>query len=246
MSTTAPETGSPADAQAAAPRPPRPLVALISATPASIPPVTAAFADAFPDAVLWNILDDRLLPEAEARGGLTEDLQRRMGRLIEHAVGEGADAVLLTCSLYGPVTATLRDGVDVPLLPPDGAVFDAVLRAGHRRVLLVASNPASRDDSRRRLLEQAAREGVSLDVDAVVVPGAVRPALANDEEGLVEALYSALLPALGEHPGTEAVLLAQYSLAPAAPALAQALGIRVHSSPQAAAQALHDQLTADR
>ncbi|ABS03963.1 aspartate/glutamate racemase family protein [Kineococcus radiotolerans] len=223
---------------------PRPLVALISATPASIPPVTAAFADAFPDAVLWNILDDRLLPEAEQRGGVTDELAQRMGRLIEHAVREGADAVLLTCSLYGPVTAALREAAPVPLLPPDGAAFDAVLRSGHRRILLVASNPASMNDSRRRLLQQAASEGLQVEVDAVVVPGAVRPALEGDQEALTEALYSALLPALAEHPDTGAVLLAQYSLAPAAPALASELGRRVYSSPQAAAELLHQQLTA--
>ena len=63
-----------------------PLVALISATPTAIAPAESAFARNFPSARLWNILDDRLLTEADSRGGLDDELRARMGRLIDHAL----------------------------------------------------------------------------------------------------------------------------------------------------------------
>ena len=74
-----------------------PTVALVHATPAAMAPARSAFADRFPQARLWNLLDDRLISEAEATGGLTPALRHRMQTLIRHAVDGGADAVLLSC-----------------------------------------------------------------------------------------------------------------------------------------------------
>ena len=45
-----------------------PTVALIHATPAAMAPARAAFADRFPEARLWNLLDDLLISDAEAAG----------------------------------------------------------------------------------------------------------------------------------------------------------------------------------
>ena len=41
--------------------------------------------------------------DADAAGGLTPALRDRMSTLIRYAVDGGADAVLLSCSMYGPV-----------------------------------------------------------------------------------------------------------------------------------------------
>jgi hypothetical protein len=79
-----------------------PTVALIHATPAAIGPARMAFSERFPRATVWNLLDDLLISQAQSAGGLTPALRGRMERLIEHAVAGGADAVLLTCSMYGP------------------------------------------------------------------------------------------------------------------------------------------------
>jgi hypothetical protein len=72
-----------------------PTLGVIHATPASIAPARAAFADRFPDARLWNLMDGRLAGDADREGRLTPALRRRMLSLIAHAIDGGADAVLL-------------------------------------------------------------------------------------------------------------------------------------------------------
>ena len=54
-----------------------PRIALISATPLAIAPATAAITAALPAATVWNLLDDRLLADAQTEGGEnTEGMSR--------------------------------------------------------------------------------------------------------------------------------------------------------------------------
>lgn len=216
----------------------RPLIAMISATTASIGPATAAFAEEFPQARLWNVLDDRLQQDAAERGSVDEALAARMGRLVEHAVTEGARGILLTCSLYGPLVESLAPTVPVPLLAPDGAAFADALSGGHRRILLIASAREPLGDSSARFQDAAARVGHDLAIDGVVAAGAATAALAGD----VDALVRFLRTAVDSRPRPDAVLLAQYSLAPAAEQLAAATGLPVYAGPRGAARRLRAEL----
>ncbi|PSM40379.1 hypothetical protein C6Y14_27200 [Streptomyces dioscori] len=210
-----------------------PKIALISAVPTAIPVARTALYDVLPDAVVWNVLDDRLLVDADSRGGLDAGLRRRMQRLIEHALAEDADGVLLTCSLYGPVARGTH--ASVPVMAADESAFTDIAEAGYTSVLVLASLDAARDDSVERL-ETALRDaGANSRVVGRTVPGATAAAKAEDHDGLVAALVDACadLPA-----DVEAVFLAQYSLAPAGDALRKAVGIPVVSGPASAAAAL--------
>ncbi|WP_236796991.1 aspartate/glutamate racemase family protein [Amycolatopsis sp. GM8] len=210
---------------------PAPKIALINAVPAAIPPAQAALHDSLPDAVVWNILDDRLLVDADSRGGLDAGLRRRMRRLIDHALAEDADGVLLTCSLYGPVAQGTHAGV--PVMASDEAAFADIARAGYASVLVLASFDGARDDTVRRL-ETALREaGASSRVVGLSVPAAMDATKAGDHDALV----TALVKACANRPA-DAVYLAQYSLAPAGNALQEAVGVPVISGPKSAAAAL--------
>ena len=222
-----------------------PLIALISAVPTAMAPVEAAFAESFPQDRRWNLLDDRLMTDATAQGGLTPALHQRMERLIAHAVQEGADAILLTCSLYGPVAHDVAADTPSarPLLAPDDAVFAAARSGGFRRVLVVSSGAAPLQDSVARL-----RDALDVGVDLVPVlsEDAASAARANDAEGLVEALAAAVERALPSRPASAeptAVLLAQFSLAPAAAELERRLGLPVLAGPQHAVALLHRHFT---
>lgn len=211
-----------------------PKIALINAVPASIPPARDALSESFPEAQVWNLLDDRLLSDADERGGLDDGLRSRMTRLIEHAIAEGADGVLLTCSLYGPVARGFHS--DRPVLAPDEAAFDDLARAGHGRILVVASFETAKDDSVARLSE-ALGDGTA--VSGVAVPAAMAATKTGDTEALVTALIDACRPLAAEF---DAVFLAQYSLAPAGERLRAALGVPVVSGPASSAAALRRRL----
>ncbi|GAA1680505.1 hypothetical protein GCM10009830_29430 [Glycomyces endophyticus] len=213
-------------------------IALINAVAAAIAPAQDALARDFPQAEVWNLLDDRLLADADARGGLDDDLRARMNALIALALDSGADGVLLTCSLYGPVAQGYRS--ERPVLAPDESAFADLAAAGHARVLVVASFDTAKDDSAARLREALGDNGT--EVTALAVPAAMAATKAGDADALATALVDACRPLAAD---VDAVFLAQYSLAPAGDRLAAALGLPVVSGPASAAAALRRRLAED-
>ncbi|MEV7941752.1 MULTISPECIES: aspartate/glutamate racemase family protein [unclassified Kitasatospora] len=219
-----------------------PRIALISAVPTAMAPAAEALREGFPEAEVWHLLDDRLLSDADEQGGLTAALRARMHRLIEHAVRGGADAVLLTCSLYGVVAQEAAGGVAVPVLAPDQAAFEQIAAGGLRHVLVVASFEAALRDSvdRLRTVLASSAPAPGVEVSGLVVPEAKAVTAAGERDRLVSVLVEGVSAAIAD---ADAVFLAQYSLAPAARALAAALEMPVVSGPASAASVLRTLLS---
>jgi hypothetical protein len=214
-----------------------PRIALISATPAAIAPAVAGMNSEFPAADVWNILDDKLLSDASERGGVTPDLQERMRRLIAHAITEGADGILLTCSQYGVVATDTT--ATIPVMSPDEAAFEAALWGGYGRILLVASLQGALDDSVARFGAVAKDRGSSIEILGAASPAALEATKSGSNDALLTALTATIEPFVGR---IDAVLLAQYSLAPVALDLSDRIGLPVISGPQSAAAKLRDTL----
>lgn len=214
-----------------------PLVAMIHAVPAAHRIAHEAFAQEFPQATVWNVLDDRLLVDANAAGGLTDALRRRMLRLIGHVMDGGAQGLLLTCSSYGEVVDTARELWDVPVLKSDESMFKAALAGPYRRVAVVASVPPAVPAAVAQLeaLVPAVRPDRPVDIVTALSEDA-----AADAETAARHLAEALRAAGGAD--VDAVLLAQYSLAPARDALADVLGVPVLDGAGAAARELRSLL----
>ncbi|GGY98087.1 aspartate/glutamate racemase family protein [Streptomyces poonensis] len=219
---------------------PQPLVAMIHAVPAAARTAQEAFAHEFPQATVWNVLDDRLLDDARAVGGLSDALRRRMLRLIGHVIEGGAQAVLLTCSSYGEVVDTARTLWDVPVLKSDEAMFQAALAGPFARVAVVASTAPAVPAAVAQLeaLAPAVRAGRPVDIVTALSESAAGPADAEETaRHLADALQAA---GAGD---ADAVLLAQYSLTPARAALSALLGVPVLDGAGAAARELRGLLT---
>jgi Asp/Glu/hydantoin racemase len=216
-----------------------PLISLISATPLAIPPAAGAFREIFPEARLWNLLDDRLLDDATEQGGVTEGLADRMTRLIRHAETEGADGILLTCSMYGPIAERLSRELTIPIYAPDASAFQAALDGPFQRILLLASATGPLEDALERFTRTAAAAGRDLAVTGTVAEGAAAAAAAGDTGLLGRTLEAACAE---QEADFDAVLLAQYSLSPAADALSHALGKPVLAGPKLAAATLRARL----
>ena len=216
---------------------PAPRVALVGAVAAAAPPAERAFAEVFPRAQTWNLLDDRLITDALDAGGVTGPLTARMTTLIDYAIGNGAAGVLLTCSMYGPVAHAVAARAAVPVLAADDAAFADAASGGFGRMALVASLPLPLADARERFDAFLAARGARLDVVDVL---ADRAAGTVDAGAVADALEEALrgIP-------VDAVLLAQYSISPAAATLQDRLGIPVLTGPARAAARMRAALTGD-
>jgi hypothetical protein len=221
----------------AAGTPAGPLIALISATTSAIGPAAAAFAQEFPEARLWNILDDRLLSDAEDSSGVTPQLAARMERLIQHAVGGGAGGILLTCSQYGFVSRSVS--IPVPIQAPDDAAFAEILAGGFGSVLIVASLPSTLADTTARLTAAGAEAGTPVQLDGICPADGAGLVAAGDYARLASTLNEAIR---ARAPEPDALLLAQYSLAPVAEILQPMTRTAVLSGAACAARRLRAEL----
>jgi hypothetical protein len=212
------------------------MIAAVHATPASIAPLTAALANELPGAQMWNIVDDRLGPDADAVGGqLTPELRERMLNLVRYGVNGGADAVVIACSMYGEVGKATEKLFATPVFTSDADMMADIVRTAPRRVAVVASLQGAAADTSARLTAALAAGQNSTEVVPVFCDGAAAAAARADIPAVVGALAAGLEGVDGSF---DMVCIAQYSLSPAADELAAKIAVSVVAPTRAAARAI--------
>ena len=117
-----------------------PRVALIHALAQSIAPINEALAREWPACRRVNLLDDSLSADlAASAAGLDDTMTARFVALADYAVDAGAQAILFTCSAFGPcIEAVARKYPGRPVLKPNEAMIAEAVASG-RRIGLVAT-----------------------------------------------------------------------------------------------------------
>src|SRR6188768_2454228 len=104
-----------------------PRIALIHATPLAIEPIADAFTRLWPQAQLMNLLDDSLSVDRARDGKLTDAMTLRFVDLSLYAVSTGCNAILFTCSAFGPAIEAAGNAAGVPTLKPNESMFEQAL-----------------------------------------------------------------------------------------------------------------------
>ena len=209
-----------------------PRIALIHALAHSPPPINAALAEMWPEAERMNLLDDSLSADLAKGGRLDAAMTARFIALADYAVGAGADAILFTCSAFGPcIDEVKRRHAALPVLKPNEAMIDeAVARAGARgRIGLVASFAPT-------LASMPAEFPPGTPLRTRLAEGAMaaldRGDGATHDAAVLQAARSLV------HEGCTVIALAQFSLARACPVLQAALAQPVLATPDSAVRRL--------
>ena len=198
-------------------------IALIHAMRHSPPPIEAAFAAAWPEARLRNLLDDSLAADLARAGRLTEAMTQRFLTLARYAAGTGADGILFSCSAFAPcIEACARDLAPLPVLKPNEAAIEEALGFG-RRIGLLATFAGT-------LTSMPPEFPPGVEVVTCLADGALA-ALDAGDGAAHDRLAAEASVALK---GCDVVLLGQFSLARAAGAVAQATGRPVVTTPGSA------------
>jgi hypothetical protein len=219
-----------------------PRIALIHALRLSPPAIMEAFARLWPEPMLMNLLDDSLSADLARDGALTPAMTERFLGLAAYARRTGADAILFTCSAFGPpIEAVKAAHPTIPVLKPNEAMIDAALEAAPSgRIGLVATFRPTFDSMRPEFAEAAARRGITLDLREGFAEGAMA-ALEQGDGAAHDARAAVAATGLGD---CEAIALAQFSLARAAPVVARATGRPVLTTPDSAVARLRSLLGA--
>jgi Asp/Glu/hydantoin racemase len=212
-------------------------IALIHATPAAVGPIQAAFAKQWPEPDLVNLLDDSLSRDRALLPDLTDSMYARFDAMGGYAVSIGAAAILFTCSAFGPAIERVARSVAIPVLKPNEAMFGEAITIGGRIGMLATFEPSIASMA-SEFEEQAANAGASTTLQSAMVPDAMAALLAGDRDRH-DALVGRAAPSLGN---CNAIMLAQFSMAPAADLLRRQLSVPVLTSPSAAVAALKARL----
>ena len=209
-------------------------IALIHALAHSVAPINDELAQAWPEAQRMNLLDDSLSADLAQHGqGLDVAMHRRFETLADYAVGTGAQAILFTCSAFGPcIDAVARRHHGIPVLKPNEAMV-AEVAAQSGRVGLIASFAPT-------LVSMPPEFPVGVDLRCALAAGAMEALNSGD----VEAHDALVVGAARElaAAGCSVIALAQFSMARAAPAVRHALGLPVFTTPGSAVRALRQRL----
>lgn len=210
-------------------------IVLIHATPVATAPVHVAFGQIWPEAELVDLLDTGLTLDRQRAPELTEDLIDRFVTLAGYGHRIGAQAILVTCSAFGPAIERAAAVLPIPVLKPNEAMFRAALAAGSRIAMLATFAPAVGTMSH----EFDCLADADATLDTVVVEGAMEALRRGDEtthNRLVAAAAAGLV-------GYDAVMLAHFSTARAAAAVRAVIGPSVVTAPHAAVNAVRAALT---
>ncbi|HET9042486.1 MAG TPA: aspartate/glutamate racemase family protein [Burkholderiales bacterium] len=214
-----------------------PRIALIHAVPMAIGPVAAAFETLWPEAERINLLDDSLSVDRQRAGALTPDITARIGALADYARACAADGILYTCSAFGTAIDAVARAAAIPVLKPNEAMFEEALATG-RRIGMLATFPPSVAGMEAEFRAQAGTSGAT--IATLCVPEAMAAAQRGDM-----ATHNALLVEAARGPqaqGFDALMLAQFSMAPASAAVQAVTRCPVLTSPASAVRRLKQAL----
>ena len=205
-------------------------VALIHALRHSAAPVEAAFASLWPEAALMTLMDDSLSADLAREGALRPAMTRRFLTLARYAADAGADAILFTCSAFGPcIEACQADLASLPVLKPNEAMIEEAVSIGPRIGLLASFAPS---------LATLPPEFQAARPDAQITTALAYGALNALDDGDAARHDALVAEAAAGLRACDVIALGQFSLARAAPAVAAATGKPVLTTPESAVRKL--------
>ena len=214
-------------------------IGVIHATRVAVSPIEAAFESHWPEAEVVQLIDESLMRDLDRVGHLTPAITGRVEHLAAFAHRGGAQAILFSCSAFGPAIEAVQEKLPIPVLKPNQAMLDEALALGGRIRVLATFRPSG-PSIRRELEALAALRKVDLDIEGSYVSGALDAHHAGDGD-----THDALIAeAAVDGPQADAVLLAQFSMARARNEVARRVDAKVLSSPESAVLTLERMMRA--
>ncbi len=161
---------------------------------------------------------------------LTDAIYARFDALGAYSVAIGADGILFTGSAFGPAIERVANAVSIPVLKPSETMFTEAITT-EARVGMLATFEPSISSMEAEFKTDAANARASVTLESVYVPDAMAALLDGNREKH-DIVVAEAAPALAH---CSAIMLAQFSMAPAAAKLRQRLpGVPVLTSPGSA------------
>ena len=208
-------------------------IALVSVTLNAVNPMTEYLSGRDPELHLVNYLDSYLLEKVGNEGGINDSSVRRMFDMLSTACADGADGVILTCTIFSPYVPYFSGLLSRPVVCPDGAMLDEAAGCPGRTAILCTFT-GTVDITRNMYCGFRRKRGLPETVDMYVVDGAYEAGKRRDFAVHDRLIQEKIRELDGRY---EQIVLAQISMAGAAAGV-KAKHARVFTSPESTYQSL--------
>lgn len=208
-------------------------IALVSVTLNAVNPMTKYLMEQSADLTVINYLDSYLLEKVKKDGRITDESIGRMFQMLTQACADGADGIILTCTIFSPYVESFSKLLSVPIVCPDGAMLDMVSKKDGKTVILCTFE-GTVETTRNLYLSYCENNKTSKEVDMIVVPGAYEAAGRGD----MKRSYDLILENVKElDTSYDKIVLAQISMSEAVNGYTAGHAV-IYTSPSSAYQVL--------
>ena len=203
-------------------------IAAIYTGVALVKPLSDLLKEALPGYEVMNMLDDSMIAEIIANGGMTKSVKRRLYSYYDIACSAGAELILNTCSSIGDAVYGAREFIPIPIVRIDEAMARlAVSQAS--RIAVLATLPTTLDPTIRLINLCAQEAGKKITTVSALASGAFAAITAGDAATHDRLIAEKAKLIIDE---CDIILLAQGSMARMEEPLRQLTGKTVLSSPR--------------
>lgn len=152
------------------------------------------FDEVIPEAENFHVVDECILRQLMAAGGLTPGIVRRIALQASLIMEGGADLILFTCSSTSPAVDVVRPLIDIPILKIDDPMTDKAVALG-KRIGVVTTAKTTLKASVDLIHARAVEKGKTVEVISTLEMAAFEARLngnVNEHDRLVELAIAKL------------------------------------------------------
>jgi Asp/Glu/hydantoin racemase len=173
----------------------------------SVDTLKSLFGEIIPEAKVYNIVDDSMLPEIMSSCGVTENVIKRYCAYARQAEVIGADLIFSQCSSAGPAADAASKLIKTPILKVDQAMAEEAVNKG-KRIAVVATIGTTLKPSVELIEKVALEKNKQVSVDRVLLESAYEALFLKNDKKLhnkiildkihsIEHLYDVIVLAQG-------------------------------------------------
>lgn len=155
-------------------------------------PFGKPFVEKYDDVSITNIMDDSLLSETLANGGVSKSSLMKIINYAQAAKMAGADGVVVTCTSINEATERIKSFLDIPIINIEEPVAEMAVANGVK-IGVIGTIPTSPTAIGRTIKQKALEMNKEIEIVNCVVDGAFDVLCSGDrlkhDEMVCEALY---------------------------------------------------------
>jgi len=191
-------------------------VFIIHTSDVSVKYLKSLFNELAPDVILYNIIDDSLLPEVINNGGITKRIVKSICAYALQAEAAGADLIFSQCSSVGEAANIARELINIPLVKVDEKMAEVSCQIG-KKIGVAATLKTTLGPTVRLIEETAIKLNKKVKIVKSLSEGAFDLLISGDTKGHNDMVKDDILKLIKE---VDVVVCAQGSMVP----LIEALG----------------------